>query len=244
MTTIHSPLEQFQIKRLIDLTCFGVDISFTNASLFMVIATALICLVLWSSTRKRMLMPGKMQLIAEALHDVIESMMIDIAGPRSQRFKPFIFSLFMFILSLNLLGAIPYTFTVTSHIAVTFCMAILIFLGVTLLGFALHGLHYLELLLPKGTPILLAPVLVMIELFAYLARPISLSIRLTANMMAGHVVLKLIASLITIGGVIGFIPAFVLLTMLQGFEIFVAVLQAYIFTVLTCAYLSDAINLH
>ena len=244
MSAIHSPLEQFQIKRLIDLGLFGLDISFTNAALFMLLAVAFICLLLWFSTRRQALIPGRVQVLAEILHDTVESVIFETAGGEAKKFKSIIFSLFMFILCCNLLGMIPYGFTVTSHIIVTFSLAIAIFCSITVLGFILHGFRYLSLFLPQGTPLLLAPVLIIIELFAYLARPVSLSVRLTANMMAGHIVLKLMASLVIMGGALGFLPSFTLLTILQGFEIFIAVLQAYIFTVLTCAYLSDAINLH
>jgi F-type H+-transporting ATPase subunit a len=165
-------------------------------------------------------------------------------GPKGKKFVPLMFTLFMFILTCNLFGMIPYSFTVTSHISITFALAMMVFLLVTLLGFYLHGFHFFSLFLPAGTPWWLAPLMVVIELFAYLARPVSLSLRLAANMVAGHVLLKVVAGFVVSMAIyLKFLPI-PFIVVLIGFEIFVAILQAYIFTILSCVYLNDAINLH
>jgi F-type H+-transporting ATPase subunit a len=187
--------------------------------------------------------PGKVQACGEAIFFLIDGMLLSTAGKKSQKFFTLIFSLFMFILISNSIGMIPSVFTTTSHISVTFTLAIFVFIVVTIVGFIKNGVSYFSILLPKGTPIFLAPLIILIELFAYLARPISLSIRLAANMTAGHVVLKVLATFVILSGLFGIMPL-ILLTILTGFEIFISVLQAYIFSILTCAYLSDALNLH
>jgi len=241
---MHSPLEQFTIKKFIPLEVFGYDISFTNSSLFMVLALLTIFIILgWSALRVSPI-PSKIQAFGEILFGLIDDMVGSTVGEEGKRFVPIIFTLFMFILTCNLLGMFPFAFTVTSHIIVTFAMAIVVFLGVTLVGFIRHGFHYLSLFVPKGLPIVMLPLMVPIELLSYLIRPISLSLRLAANMSAGHMILKVFASLSIMGGLaFGFMP-FALLTILTGFEIFVAILQAYIFSILTCVYLTDAVKMH
>jgi F-type H+-transporting ATPase subunit a len=189
------------------------------------------------------LVPGKVQACGEAIFLLIDGMLLSTAGKKSQKFFTLIFSLFMFILISNSIGMIPSVFTTTSQISVTFTLAIFVFIVVTVVGFVKNGMGYFSILLPKGTPMFLAPLIIFIELFAYLARPISLSIRLAANMTAGHVVLKVLATFVILSGLFGIMPL-ILLTILTGFEIFISVLQAYIFSILTCAYLSDALNLH
>lgn len=241
---MHSPLEQFEIHPIIDLNIFGVDVSFTNSSLFMVIAFALICVFVFFSVRNIAVIPGRMQAAAEMFYNMVHDMVIGTSGSAGKKFIPFIMSLFAFILVANLLGMIPYSFTVTSHLAVTFSLAAFIFIGVTLLGIFLHGTKFFQLFLPSGTPILMAPLIIFIELFAYLARPISLSVRLAANMTAGHIILKILASMVIMSSVVLKVLPFALLTVLTGFEFFIAILQAYIFAILTCVYLNDALNLH
>ena len=189
------------------------------------------------------LVPGKIQACGEIIFQLINGMLISTAGKNSQKFFTLIFSLFMFILISNSVGMIPSVFTTTSHISVTFTLAIFVFITITAIGFVKNGIGYFSILLPKGTPMFLAPLIIFIELFAYLARPISLSIRLAANMTAGHVVLKVLATFVILSGLFGIMPL-ILLTILTGFEIFISILQAYIFSVLTCAYLNDALNLH
>lgn len=238
-----NPIHQFEIKRLIPLEIAGYDISFTNSSAMMTVALLVIFTFLYFSGRDLKTIPTRLQALAETIFKMIDGMIMDTSGPEARKFMPFVFSLFLFILTCNLLGMIPFSFTVTSHIIVTFAMAGFIFVSVTLIGFARHGLHYFSLFLPSGTPLAIAPILFVIEFFAYFIRPISLSVRLAANMTAGHVVLKVIATLTIMSGIFGVLP-FMLLTLLIGFEIFVALIQAYIFTVLTCVYLSDAIKLH
>jgi F-type H+-transporting ATPase subunit a len=164
-------------------------------------------------------------------------------GTEGKAFFPLIFSLFMFIAACNLLGMIPYSFTVTSHIIVTFALAIFIFLTVMVVSIYKNGFKFFRHFCPEGTPLFIAPLLIVIEIFAYLARPISLSLRLAANMMAGHVLLKVIAGLTSQLGIFFFVPLG-FIAMMTGFEIFVALLQAYIFTILTCVYLNDAIHMH
>lgn len=240
----HSPLAQFEIKPIKPLELAGVDVSYTNSALFMTIALALSVLLFVLGMRKKAMVPGRWQSVAEMAYEFVANMVRDNVGQAGRPYFPFIFTCFVFVLLCNLLGMLPYSFTVTSHIAVTFAMALVIFLGVTVIGFIKHGFHYLSLFLPHGTPGWMAPAMFMIELVAYLARPISLSIRLAANMMAGHTMLKVIAGfVVSLGLVFGAVP-FALLVVLVGFEFFVAVLQAYIFTILVCVYLNDAIHMH
>ncbi len=241
------PLQQFEVQTLIPLEIAGYDVSFTNASLFMVLSALVVTFIMGFGVRKRTLVPSKMQSVAELSYEFIATTIKDTVGNNGRAFFPFIFTLFMFVLFCNLLGMIPYTFTVTSHIAVTFALALFLFLGVTLVGFAKHGLGYLKLFVPSGlsTGMMLSIgwLIVVIEVFSYLACPVSLSIRLAANMTAGHILLKVIAGFVAAMGVFGVFPI-VFMSLLVGFEIFVAILQAYIFTVLTCVYLNDAINMH
>lgn len=240
---IHNPLEQFQIQEIIPLEFLGYNIAFTNSSLFMSIAVLVIFILLGLSVKNPTKIPSRIQAFGEMFYEFIIDMIDSTAGSHAKKFAPFIFSLFIFILVCNFLGLIPYSFTVTSHIIVTFAMAIFIFLSVTIIGFIKHGFHFFSLFLPQGVPIFIAPFIIPIELFAYLVRPVSLSVRLAANMTAGHVAMKVIAGFIIMFPIISIFP-FALLTLLVGFEIFVAVLQAYIFTILSCVYLSDAMNLH
>lgn len=240
---MHSPLEQFNIKVLLPIKVAGLDVSFSNSSLMMLIVLLITALFLFLGTRSSKAVPNRLEAAVEVLYDMIENMVKSTAGSEARKYLPFIFSLFIFILFCNLFSMLPYAFTVTSHIAVTMVFAAFIFVCVTVIGFCKHGMHYFSLLVPSGTPILMAPMLFVIELIAYLARPVSLSIRLAANMIAGHVVLKVLASMAIMAGFFGIFPL-MLLTLLTGFEIFVAVLQAYIFSILTCVYLNDALNLH
>jgi len=240
----HGPLHQFVISPMAEMHIGGMDVSFTNSSLFMVLAISLVTFFLVGGMRKQALVPGRWQSMAELTYEFIANMIKDNVGTEGRSYFPFIFSLFMFILVCNLLGMVPYSFTVTSHIVVTFAFAFLVFLGVTVIGFVKHGLGFFKFFLPDGTPWWMAPLMIFIEVVAYLARPISLSVRLAANMMAGHTMLKVIAGfVIGMGWALGWLP-FALLTILVGFEIFVAILQAYIFAILVCVYLNDAIHMH
>ncbi|MDA0676263.1 MAG: F0F1 ATP synthase subunit A [Proteobacteria bacterium] len=239
-----NPLEQFQIKTIVPLQIGGVDASFTNASLFMVVSAVLVSLFVILSMRGRALVPTRMQSLAELSYEFIAGMVRDNVGSEGRKYFPFIFSLFMFILFGNLVGLIPFSFTFTSHIIVTFFMAMVVFLGVTVIGFVRHGLHFFSFFLPKGVPVVMAPVLIPIEVLSYLSRPVSLSIRLFANMMAGHTMLKVFAAFVLPLGLLGGWAPLAVNVALTGFEFLVAFLQAYVFTILTCLYLNDAIHLH
>jgi F-type H+-transporting ATPase subunit a len=240
----HSPLEQFAVKKILDLNVMGLDVSITNSVCFMFIAAIMTLLYFVFAFSKSSLVPNRLQMSSEIIYCMISDMIQQNIGEKGKQFVPLIFSLFMFILMCNLLGMIPYGFTVTSHISITFLLAIIVFLTVTIVGFVKHGFHFFSLFLPKGTPWWLAPLMIVIELFTYLARPVSLSLRLAANMVAGHVLLKIIAGfVISLWIFLKFLPI-PLMVILIGFEIFVALLQAYIFSILACVYLNDAINLH
>lgn len=241
---MNSPLKQFEIHKVIDLEFFGFHISMTNFSVFATLTLLISTIFLSLSIKKKEIIPGRLQALGEMLYELVSNMVEDTIGSHGKRYIPIIFSVFIFVLFSNLVGMIPYAFSTTSHIATTFALAATIFLAITTLGFYRHGLGYFSLFLPEGTPILLAPLMVLIELFSYLSRPVSLSLRLTANITAGHIVMKLLASFTIMGGLtLGIFP-FTFLTIIQGFEIFVAILQAYIFAILSCVYLNDAINLH
>jgi F-type H+-transporting ATPase subunit a len=237
-----SPIEQFQIKPIIPV------ISFTNSSLFMIGAAAVIVGGLLYATRKRAVVPGRAQSVAEVLHDFVANTLVDATGKEGMKFFPLVFSLFMFVLTANLLGMIPGFFTVTSHIIVTFALALLVIGTVVIYGFMKHGTHFLGLFVPSGVPAWLLPFIVVIELISFLSRPISLSLRLFANMLAGHIALKVFAgfvvTLLGAGGALTILAPLPLLmaVALMALEFLVAALQAYVFTVLTCIYLNDALH--
>ena len=240
----QSPLAQFEIKTLVPIEIAGVDASFTNSSLFMVLTVITISLFLIGGMRKGALVPGRWQSMAELSYVFIANMIKDTVGSEGRPYFPFIFTIFMFILVGNLWGMMPYSFTFTSHIAVTFAMAFFIFVGVTLIAIAKHKLHFLLFFMPPGVPIVMAPLLVPIEIISYLSRPISLSVRLFANMLAGHTLLKVFAGfIISLGVAAGWLP-FVFVIALTGLEFVIAFLQAFVFAILTCLYLNDALHLH
>ena len=241
MAEKHSPLDQFSIHRIFDVKIGEIDVSFTNSSLMMVIILVLLNIFLILATRKKSLVPDKLQSLAEMSYEMIFNTTRDNLGSNGAKFFPFVYSLFMFILLCNLLGLIPYSFTVTSHIIVTFAIAFGIFLFATVLGFILNGHKFLRLFLPKGVPIYLAPLLVPIEIVSYISRPISLAVRLAANMMAGHTMIKVFAGFVVALGVFGIAP-FVFIVLLYVLETVIAFLQAYVFAVLTCLYLNDSFN--
>ena len=244
MSTGPSPLEQFEIKRLYEIHIGGIDVSITNSAVFMFVAIALVTAFLTLGMRQHALIPGRWQSMVELSYEFIAKMVRDNVGSDGMRYFPFVFTLFMFILFCNLIGMVPFTFTVTSHIIVTFVMAAVVFLGVTVIGFIRHGTHFLKLFVPSGVPIFLLPLLVVIELLSYLTRPISLSVRLFANMMAGHTMLKVFGGFVVALGVLAGWAPLAFVVALTGLEIGIAILQAYVFAILTCIYLNDAINLH
>ncbi|MFO7298075.1 MAG: F0F1 ATP synthase subunit A [Pseudomonadota bacterium] len=236
-------MHQFEINRLAEIEIFGIDASFTNSSLFMVLGVALITGFFALAMNGRSLVPTRMQSVAELCYEFVANMVRENVGQAGMKYFPFVFTLFTYILVMNLLGMIPYSFTVTSHIIVTFALAALVFVVVTAIGFARHGLGYLKLFVPEGVPIWLMPLIVPIELISYLIRPISLSVRLFANMMAGHTMLKVFAGFVVSLGIFGFAPLLFTVAF-TGLEFVVAFLQAFIFAVLTCIYLNDAVNMH
>jgi F-type H+-transporting ATPase subunit a len=247
---IAGPMEQFTIKPIVPLHLGGIDISFTNASLWMVIAVAAVTLFLALGMARAALVPGRWQSMSELAYEFIANTVRQNAGEDGMRFFPLVFTLFMFVLFANLLGLLPYSFTVTSHIIVTFALAALVFLTVILVGLIRHGLHFFSLFVPGGVPGWLLPVIVPIEVISFLSRPISLSVRLFANMLAGHTMLKVFAMfVVSLGTAGGILSAGAVLPMLgivavTALELLVAFLQAYVFAVLTSIYLNDAIHLH
>ncbi len=240
----HNPLEQFKIHYFTDAPhILGMNLNFSNSALFMSLSVLLISLFMLLGSKQRKLVPGRWQNLTEMSYEFVGKVMHDTVGDSGKKFFPLIFCIFMFVLFCNLLGMIPYSFTPTSHIAVTFTLSLFIFILITITGFVIHGTHFFSLLLPKGTPLVIAPLLILIELFAYLVRPMSLSIRLAANMLAGHTMLKVFAGFVVSMGLFGLLPLSFMI-ILTGFEIFVAMLQAYVFAILTCVYLNDALHLH
>ncbi|PCI38645.1 MAG: F0F1 ATP synthase subunit A [Rhodospirillaceae bacterium] len=238
-----NPIEQFEIKTLVDINLGGIDASLTNAGAFMVMTVISVTMFLVMGMNKRALVPGRWQSMAELSYEFVAGLLKDNVGAEGRKYFPFVFSLFMFIFFANLLGLLPYSFTFTSHIIVTFVLAMVVFIGVTIIGFAVHGLKFLTFFVPSGVPAVVLILMVPIEIISYLSRPISLSVRLFANMTAGHILMKVFASFILPLGILGIAP-FVVDVALVGFELLVAFLQAYVFTVLTCLYLNDAIHLH
>ena len=238
-----SPVEQFTIKPLVPLQVGDLDISYSNSSLWMTITVIAVTAFLTLSMRGGRLVPGRWQSVVELAYGLVAKSVRDNIGTEGRPYFPFIFTLFMFLLFCNVLGLIPYSFTVTSHIIVTFVFAGMIFVGVTVLGFVRHGLKFFSLFFPPGVPIYLAPLLVPIEFVSYLSRPISLSVRLAANMMAGHTMLKVFAGFVVALGLMGVAPL-IFIVLLYALETLIAFLQAYVFAVLTCLYINDAIHLH
>ncbi|AIB12375.1 F0F1 ATP synthase subunit A [Azospirillum brasilense] len=245
------PLHQFQINPILQIVIAGYDVSFTNSAFFMVVAVALIYALLVFGMSGRALVPGRLQSLAEIFYEFVANMVRDNAGHDARPYFPFVFAIFMFVLFGNLVGMIPFTFTFTSHIIVTFTLAATVFVFVTVLALMKHGLHFFSFFMPHGAPLALAPILIPIEVISYLMRPVSLSIRLFANMMAGHTMLKVFAGftvmMISGLGAVGFLAGLVPLAIniaLTGFEFLVAFLQAYVFSILTCLYIRDALELH
>jgi len=250
---LTSPLEQFQILPLLHIRFGNIDLSFTNANLIILIALGayflLIGMVL-SPKGSFYLIPSRWQIVIETFYETISNMLADNLGARGQQYFPFVYVLFMFVLLSNLIGLIPYSFTLTSHLIVTFALALMVFIGVNKICWAEHGVHMASLCLPPGTSLGLALLLVPIEFVSYMFKPISLGVRLFANMMAGHTLLKVIAgfawSMMASGGLlfVAHLLPLAVLVLLVGLELGVALIQAYVFTILTCIYLNDAINLH
>jgi len=255
---IGQPMHQFEINRLHEIHLGGFDVSFTNSALFMSLAVLLISIFLIGGMSRRAMVPGRWQSLVELSYDFIAGVMRDTVGNEGKAFFPFVFTLFLFILFANFLGMMPFSFTVTSHIVVTFAMGLLVISIVVITGLVKHGAHFLSLFVPKGLPVVLLPLIVLIEVISFLTRPLSLGVRLFANMTAGHTMLKVFAGFVValwglnaapgahvgLGAqVIGVAPLLFAVA-ITGLELLVAFLQAYVFAVLTCIYLNDAIHLH
>ena len=243
------PIEQFQIHNIFPLGKIGsVDIAFTNSALYMAIAVGLTAALMLGATAGRELVPGRMQSIAELAYEFVADTIRNTIGEGGMRFFPLVFSLFMFILISNMVGLVPYNFTVASHIIVTAALALVVFFTVVIYGFWKNGLHFLKVFVPSGVPIYVLPLVVMLEVFSFLIRPVSHSVRLFANMLAGHITLKVFAAFVTmLGGlgIVGWLGATLPLALtvaLTALELLVAFLQAYVFTILTCIYLNDALH--
>nr|YP_008083543.1 ATP synthase F0 subunit 6 [Neopyropia tenera]AGL96396.1 ATP synthase F0 subunit 6 [Neopyropia tenera] len=245
-----SPLEQFEIIPLIPLELFGLNMSLTNASIFLILSVALS--IFWSTLviYKNKLVPGNWQSVKEIFYDTTLTLVKDNLGKKGYAYFPFIFTIFTIILYCNLIGMVPYSFTVTSHIAFTFGLALSIYIGINIIGFRTHGIKFFTIFLPKGVPLFIVPLVVAIEFVSYVVKVFTISIRLFANMTSGHTLLKIIAgfvwTMISIGGVFVYLQIIplVLLLALVGLEIGIALLQAYVFTLLTCIYLNDVLEMH
>jgi F-type H+-transporting ATPase subunit a len=246
---VIDPIHQFQIHKIVELgQPGGVELAFTNSAAFMFGIVALVFFFLTFATRGRTLVPGRLQSMAELSYEFVASTVRGSAGNEGMKFFPLVFSLFIFVLTANMVGMITYAFTVTSHLIVTAALALLVILTVIIYGFVRHGTHFLHLFVPSGVPAFLLPFMVVIEVISFLSRPISLSLRLFANMLAGHIAMKVFAGFIvmmTASGVVGWFGAVLPLFMvvaLTALEFLVAALQAYVFAVLTCIYLNDALH--
>jgi len=241
-------LSQFELVPVLGGVGRAVGFSQSNAHMLLAVGI-IIAMVVWGMSR-RAVVPGRLQALTESAYEFIHGLVVNQIGEEGKRFFPFVFSLFMFVLVGNLLGLLPYAFTFTSHIAVTFALAAIVFILITVVALVLHGTKFFGYFFPEGAPMALAPLIVPIELISYLSRPISLSVRLFANMVAGHVMLKVFATFVVLmggAGAIGLAGAVLPLAInvaLVGFEVLVAFLQAYVFAILTCIYLHDAVHLH
>jgi F-type H+-transporting ATPase subunit a len=243
------PIHQFEIKNLLTFgTIGGQQIALTNSALFMIAAVGALALLMIAATSSRALVPGRFQTLAEISYEFVADTLRASAGSEGMKFFPLVFSLFMFILTVNMLGMIPYAFTVTSHIVITASLALLVFLTVIVYGVYKHGFHFLKLFVPSGIPIYILPLVTFIEILSFLSRPISHSVRLFANMLAGHITLKVFAGFVVmlgslgIAGWIGAVLPLLLTVALTALEFLVAFLQAYVFAILTCIYINDAIH--
>ena len=243
------PIHQFEIQNIVPLLKVGAaEIHFTNSAAFMILGVVLTALLLLGATAGRHVVPTRLQSVAELTYELVASTLRSSAGEEAMKFFPFVFSLFMFVLMSNVVGIIPYTFTVTSHIIITAALALTVFFTVIIYGVWKNGLHFFNLFLPRGIPVFMAPMIVVIELLSFMSRPISHSVRLFANILAGHITLKVFAGFVAllgglgIAGWIGALLPLALTVALTALELLVAFLQAYVFAILTCIYLNDALH--
>jgi ATP synthase subunit 6 len=248
---LNSPLEQFEIVSLIPLRMMNIDISITNSSLYLILGFSRIVFFFNSILKRTLYIPNAWQTLLEDIYVFIVDLINQNCGVKGQRYFKFIFTLFVFLLTCNLMGMVPYSFTVTSHIVITLTLSIAIWVGVTIIGLHKHGLHFFHLFAPSGAPAAILPILVIIEVVSYIIRALSLGVRLFANMMSGHTLLKIMAGfsfqIFAIGGILGLIGSaipLIIVFLITGLEIGIACLQAYVFTILTIMYLNDSINLH
>ena len=241
-------LSQFELSPF--LGGFGQAIGFSQSNAFMLLALGLITLFIMAAAARGAMIPGRLQSLGEASYEFIQGMVTEQVGDEGKKYFPFVFSIFMFVLFGNLLGMLPYAFTFTSHIAVTLTLAVIVFVTVTVIALMRHGMHFFSYFFPEGAPVWLAPIIIPVEVISYFSRVVSLSVRLFANMVAGHVMLKVFATFVVLLGSLGAVGPFVAILPLSvnialvGFEFLVAFLQAYVFAILTSIYLHDAVHLH
>jgi len=246
-----SPLEQFEIISIIPIRFFNIDISITNSSIYLILRLRIILFFFKSILNRTLYIPNAWQTLLEEIYLFIVDLINQNCGRKGQKYFKFIFTLFIFLLVLNLMGMVPYSFTVTSHIVITLTLSIRIWVGVTRIGFYRHGLGFLHLFIPSGAPAAILPILIIIEVISYIIRAVSLGVRLFANMMSGHTLLKIMAGfsfqIFALGGILGIIGStipLIIVFIITGLEIGIACLQAYVFTILSIMYLNDSINLH
>jgi len=241
-------LSQFELSPF--LGGFGQAIGFSQSNAFMLLALGLITLFIMAAAARGAMIPGRLQSLGEASYEFIQGMVTEQVGDEGKKYFPFVFTIFMFVLFGNLLGMLPYAFTFTSHIAVTLTLALIVFVTVTVIALMRHGMHFFSYFFPEGAPVWLAPIIIPVEVISYFSRVVSLSVRLFANMVAGHVMLKVFATFVVLLGSLGAVGPFVAVLPLSvnialvGFEFLVAFLQAYVFAILTSIYLHDAVHLH
>nr|YP_011017747.1 ATP synthase F0 subunit a [Heterosiphonia pulchra]WQF69570.1 ATP synthase F0 subunit a [Heterosiphonia pulchra] len=248
--TLFSPLEQFEIITLFPFNIKSFNISLTNSSIFIIFVSLILLLWLSMSFYKNNIIPNYWQLFFEEIYNLTSNIVRDNLNVKGEVYFPFIFTLHLFLLFCNLIGMIPYSFTVTSHIIFTFSLSLSIFIGINIIGLRTHGINFFALFLPRGVPLIIVPLIITIEFLSYIVKVFTLSIRLFANMTSGHTLLKIIAgfswTMLISGGLISFfhIVPLILLIALIGLELAIAILQAYVFTLLTCIYLNDVLELH
>lgn len=247
----NDPIHQFQIKELAGpVNIGGLEVSFTNSALFMGIAVATVTVILLAAAGRGALVPGRLQSLGEVWYEFIHNMVKNVLGPEGKPFFPLVFSLFSFVLAANMLGMFPYFFTVTSHVIVTASLAVFVVALVVVVGIAKHGLGWFKLFVPHGVPMVILPFISLIEIISFLSRPVSLGLRLFGNMLAGHIVLKVFAGFVVslgalgFGGILGAIAPLFMAVALTALEFLVAFLQAFVFAILTCVYLNDALHTH
>ncbi len=247
----NDPIHQFQIKELAGpVNIGGLEISFTNSALFMGIAVVTVTGILLAAAARGALVPGRLQSLGEVWYEFIHNMVKNVLGPEGKPFFPLVFSLFSFVLAANMLGMFPYFFTVTSHVVVTASLAVFVVALVVVVGIAKHGLGWFKLFVPHGVPVVILPFISLIEIISFLSRPVSLGLRLFGNMLAGHIVLKVFAGFVVslgalgLGGIVGAIAPLFMAVALTALEFLVAFLQAFVFAILTCVYLNDALHTH